>query len=222
MGKPPPAGTGIHRSDASTATLAPRVRRAVFEALVGKAGDDVALTVPPATQSSAPAELAGRHPGGVDAQRRMASLYETCLAHYRDSWRPEDRVRGIDDVRAAAARFVAVNLHVLQGVDPTPQTLTALEHQLTRLVQLTSAWDRAGEPARQCYFESLALLAVYVAESWTLARAQGAAAVENVRQAARRYLHELLGIDPEWLALTPAGLQLRAAATTDAAVATAS
>jgi len=73
------------------------------------------------------------------------------------------------------------------------------------------AWSRVPLGERQACFEQLALLAVLVDESTRQAHEQGPAAVENVRRAARGYLQQLLGLDPDRLGLDAGGLSLRGA-----------
>lgn len=202
--------------DTPDAALVADVARRLGEALgdtllnLGSRGDadQPALTLPRASLTVAPARLAAAHPGGA-AQRQQARLrYERCLARYREDVRPQDSALGIDDVGAAVAHFVAVNLEALQGIDVTPAMLLRLERQLVGLVQLTPAWAGAKARDRQMYFEQLAILTVYVAELSHQARAQGPDAVANVRRAARGYLQTLLGLNPDRLSLGAGGLAL--------------
>jgi len=206
----PPADD--HASDAALAADVTRtLRHAVVQAIAGLAGhgDRVALTLPRAAVPLAPARLAAAHPGGATARRQMQAVYERCLAHYREVLRPDDAARGLDDVGAAAARFVAANLFALHGEHATPDALLALEAQLAGIVRSSPAWADASARDRQLYVEKLALLAVFVGEVAQQARGQGAGAVENVRRAARTYLRELLGLNPDALTLGRDGLTLR-------------
>ena len=214
MRKPPP--TRMPRSDVVDAALAhavsQRLQQAVLQLIVGggATGEHVALTIPRAAVPLAPVMLARCQPGGAAVRQQMHKIYERCLAHYRSAMRPDDAARGIDDVGAAVAHFVAANLRVLQGGSVTPDLLLKLELQLAGVVRQSSAWASAAARDRQLYFEKMALLAVFVTESFAQAVLQGEVAVEHVRQAARGYLRELLGIDPDALALGSDGLSLRA------------
>lgn len=202
-------------SDSSQAALAADIARRLRQALVGVLttlgqGDDaVALTVPRAQVPLAPMRLARSHGSGAAERRQMQAVYERCLVHYREALRPEDEERGIDDLGAALARFVAANLFALHGIEATPQALLGLERQLSGVVGLSPAWTQAPVVERQMMFEKVALLAVFVGELAREAPRQGRAAVDNVRRAARAYLHELLGLDPALLTLGPDGLAAR-------------
>lgn len=207
---------GFAEPAATEAALAAEVARRLGQAMVDAiatlgdpAPDAVALTVPRAPVALAPVRLARSHPGGVATRRQMQSVYERCLAHYRLALRPQDEARGVDDVGAAVARFVAANFHALQGTEATPQMLLALERQLAGVVRGSPAWAGASAAERQVYFEKIALLAVFVAELAQQAPRQGRAAVENLQRAARAYLRELLGLNPDALALGPEGLVAR-------------
>ena len=116
---------------------------------------------------------------------------------------------GRDDAGAAVAAFVGANLGALQGEAVTPRMLRALERQLHGIARVSSGWKSAPLVERQAYFEQMALLAVLVGESAVQAGPQGPEAVARVRQAARGYLHQLLGLDPDHLALGPEGLAVR-------------
>lgn len=195
------------------AEIASRLRRtlaAAFEQLgTSDGGDQPALTIGRAALPVAPTRLAASHPAVQRVNAR--TLYERCLAHYRGALRPQEHGLGIDDVGAAAARFVAVNLEALHGVHATPEQLLRLERQLAAIVRGSSTWTAAGARERQGYFEELAILAVVIGESSAQAAIQGAAAVATVRRAARGYLQQLLGIDADLLHLGPNGLTLRTA-----------
>lgn len=210
--------------DALVAELSRRLRQSLLDAVLrageggpGAGQDGPVLTVPQAHPPLAPALLAQATPGPADRQRQMAEVYERCLAHYRNAVVP---ARGAatapslgsmpaeDDVGAAAAYFVAANLEVLHGEAATPQGLLALECQLAAVVRVSSAWSQAPARERQIYFEKLAVLGVLVHETARLAATQGPAARANVRQAAQRYLQDLLGLDPNALRLGDQGLRL--------------
>lgn len=191
--------------------LSHRLRQATFDAVLGSAmvaDDSVALTVPRATETLGPARLAQAHPAGV-AREQAVALYQRCLQHYRQAVRPQDSARGFDDVGAAAAHFVAANLSALSGQQPTAAELLQLERQLRRVVQTSLAWGELPAADRQAYVEQLALLAVLVGEAAVQAPSQGPAAVANVERAARSYLQQLLGLNPDGLALGPKGLMVR-------------
>ncbi|WP_280156084.1 DUF6683 family protein [Piscinibacter sp. XHJ-5] len=190
------------------------VRRALLDAIVelGDASRDcAALTVEPARVPIAPAHLAASHPGGPQSRHEARALYERCLAHYRHVVRASQADSSLDDVGAAVACFVAANLQALHGIDATPEMLLRLERQLGGVATLSSAWASASARERQLYFEQMAILAVLIRETSAHAVLQGPAAVENVRRAARRYLRQLLGLDPDQLTLDAGGLSLREA-----------
>jgi len=200
-----------------TEAMAAQVRQSILDAIVridaGDAGtmasDSAALTVERARAPIAPARLARAHPGDAAARERARQLYERCLQHYRCVVRAQDQGSGLDDAGAAVAAFVAANLGALQARPVTPGMLRALQRQLHGITRASSGWKAAPVVERQAYFEQMALLAVLVAESAAQAASQGAAAVAKVQHAARGYLRQLLGLDPDHLTLGPDGLAVR-------------
>ena len=207
----------VDQSSAFTEAMASQVRQAILDAIVhigsaDAAADRVALTVERAPVAIAPARLAHSHPGDAAAREAARRLYESCLVHYRSVVRAQDQAPNVDDVGAAVAAFVAANFAALQGTPVTPGMLLSLEKQLDGIARRSSDWESAPVVERQAYFEQMALLAVLVAESSAQAKAQGPAAVANLRRTARVYLRQLLGMDPDHLALGPNGLAARAPA----------
>jgi hypothetical protein len=205
------AGTAM--TSPLTTGLSRQVREALSEAVIPLEGrtpsDEPALTVERARQPLAPALLAASCPGGPAARHEMRALYHRCLVHYRRLRRNEPRPDDVDDVGAAVADFVAANMQALHGTAATPAVRLRLERQLAGIVRTSAAWSQADARDRQLYFEKLAVLAVLIGESAVQAVRQGPAAIDNVQRAARHYLRELLGIDPDRLTLGDAGLALR-------------
>jgi hypothetical protein len=198
-------------SSAFVEDLSRRLRQATFDAVLGGAAaadDRAALTVPIAAEALGPGRLAQAHPAGA-ARSEALALYQRCLKHYRATVRPQDAASGFDDAGAAVANFVAANLMALTGQRATEAALLQLERQLRHVMQSSLAWGELAAADRQAYVEKLALLAVLVSEAATQAPAQGAAAVANVQRAARSYLQELLGLNPDALMLGPNGLAPR-------------
>jgi hypothetical protein len=186
-------------------TLSQRVRHTLANAAAARdAADAGPLTLPAARVPRAPGLLADALPGSPAAREERRALYVRCLAHYRRSVGAGTSARQGDDVAEAAAHFVVANLRALQGVDATPEVFQALKGQLAGVLRPGLAELALRE--QQATFEKFALLAVLVSETWTLALRQGPAAMANVRQAARGYLLELLGLEPERLTLGAGGL----------------
>jgi hypothetical protein len=202
----PPPGA----ADAITRELARLVQSAVGEVPGASArpGDEPApLRVPAAAAATAPKRLAAAPGAGPQRRRESLELYSRCLRHYRATIQPQvTHLRGDDDLGAAAATFVLANLAALHGHEPDETLLPVIAAQLTRLIQRTEAWQRAALADRQSLFEQLALLGVLVNESRLQARAQGPAAQANLQRAARAYLLQFPGFDPNRLLLTPRGL----------------
>lgn len=195
---------------ARATALAERLAASFGELLMGGAADDAddlsPLTVLPAAQPSAPQRLAAAHPGGAAARKEALALYQRCLAHYRQ------RVQGglpQDDVGAAAAYFVLACVAALQQIDVSPAQLALVERQMRRLLGQHSAWLQADATERQALFEQFAVLGVLVGESQHEARRQGPAARANVQRAARGYLRQWLGLQPDHLQIGDHGLVLR-------------
>jgi hypothetical protein len=191
-----------------------RVRQALFDAVMRLGGgdtraDEAALTVERACPPLAPALLAAAHPGGETVRAEMRALYGRCLAHYRQVLRTEQADAGVDDVGAAVAHFVAANMQALHGGTVTPPMLLRLERQLAGVVKRSAKWASASARERQLYFEKMAILAVLIGETSAQAARQGPAAVANVQRAARGYLRDLIGLDPDHLALGVDGLAMR-------------
>jgi hypothetical protein len=187
--------------------LARRLGQMLGQALsgLGDASDEApALTIEPALEPTAPALLARSH-GSPKARAQAQAMYLKCLTHYRTKVQ-----RGLptDDLGAAAAYFVLANLAALQNLNVSEAQLALVERQMRRLMGRHAAWQAADARHRQTLFEQFAVLGVLVGESQAQARTQGAAALRNVQQAARGYLRELLGIDPDVLRLDEHGLRL--------------
>lgn len=200
------------RQAALIEALSQHVRQALLDAVTNppaEHSDVCALTIAPAQRPTAPARLATQQPGGAAEQQQARIRYEVCLDHYRRYVRPQDAALGVDDVGAAVALFVTANFQALGPVEMTAAALARLERQLTRVVRSTSAWATATASERQFYFEQMAILAVLVGTMAAQAKAQGADAVANVQRAARGYLRQLLGLNPDQLMLGADGLQLR-------------
>lgn len=187
------------------------MRKAIGDILVAAANapaDDLpALTVMPAAQATMPERMAAQHPGGPKARREAQALYVRCLAHYRRAVQPR-LVPGVqhDDVGVAAAYFVLANLAALRPVDLNEAMLAQTERQLRQLISQTQTWEGASAAERQQLFEQFAIIGVLINETRLAAPAQGAAAVANVQRAARGYLVQLLGLEPDMLGVGPSGL----------------
>jgi hypothetical protein len=195
------------------------VRQAVGETLrAGAAADSAdsadaansaraaAMLLPPAAQSQGAIRLAAAH-ANPKARAEALQLYTRCLMHYRShvqkALKPTEKR---DDLGLAAAYFTMANLGAIDGREPDAERLPTVERQLRHLIALTRSWGQTSQAERQALFEQLALLGVLVNESRVQARTQGEAAQANVKRAARGYLQQLLGLEPELLVLGPEGL----------------
>ena len=164
------------------------------------------LLQPPAARPIAPALLARHHPQAT-ARPAMQALYQRCLAHYRQQLQQGSAQ---DDAGLAAACFVLANLAAVRGLQPDADDLLRVERQLRG--HIAPAWQSAPLAERQSACEQFAVIGVLVAESTAQARNQGAAAQAAVRQAARGYLAQGLGLDAGRLHLGAHGLVLARAA----------
>jgi hypothetical protein len=194
--------------------LAHNLGRAVLAELLQASQGDMKgerLLVERAAQSLAPAHLSGASPTDDKTRADLLALYEQCLQAYRSSVRPQDAAQPFDDVGAALAYFVATNLGALRGIEPSPAMLQRLEAQLLNMARMTAGSDKASLAERQLYFEHLATIGVLVAAMTRRATSEGAASMAKVHTAARAYLRQVLGIDPEHLDLDESGLSLRTA-----------
>jgi hypothetical protein len=187
------------------ASLSRLVQQALSTALhEAAAADAPPLRLPAAPQPSGIELLAGHHPGGPATRRDALALYRRCLEHYRSRLQPQlSPGHADDDLGAAAAFFVLANLGALHDAEPDPALLRPVERQLRH-------WLAGGEALplaeRQRGFEQLAALGVLVNESRVAARSQGEAARRRLHEAARGYLLQLLGLDPDRLTVSTAGL----------------
>lgn len=187
------------------------VHKAVIEGLVrvglDSRSDLAPLLVERAAVASAPARMSAQSPEAAREQNR--AMYERCLQTYRSVVRAQDAALTVDNVGAAVAFFVAVNLHTLHGVDATAEMLLPLERQLRGVAARSSEWATASIAERQFFFEQIAILSILIAGQWATARSQGPAAVANVQSAARGYLQQMLGLNPDLLTLAADGLTVR-------------
>ena len=159
-----------------------------------------------AAQPIAPALLARLHPS-PKARPAAAALYQRCLAHYRQHLQ---HGAAQDDAGLAAACFVLANLAAVQGLRPDEADLQRVARQLR--TRMAATWLAAPLADRQSACEQFAVIGVLVGESAAQARAQGAAALAAVQQAARRYLAQGFGLDADRVQLGSAGLVLEMAA----------
>jgi len=184
------------------------VRQAMLDAAlasVAQTDDGTPMTVSRAVEPRGPARLAQAHLHGP-AREQAEALYAGCLRHYREAIRPED---DDDDAGAAVTHFVAANLFALGSERASPQTLQRLQHQLLPLARTSSNWIAASTAERQVFFEQVALLSVLIGGMAEHASAHGPAAQAKVRDAARQYLQQFLGLNPDTLSLDANGLTLR-------------
>lgn len=170
------------------------------------------LRVPRSVRSAGAAALAARQGGGPAARTQALALYTRCLQHYRQSVqaRLQPGLRE-DDAGLAAAFFTLANLAAFDGQAPDPGRLDAVDRQFRRLLGACGAWTHCSTAERQSFVEQLAAVGVLVNESRLAAATQGEAAQARLRDAARGYLVQLLGLAPERLALGEQGLALKAA-----------
>ena len=188
-------------------TLARGIGGALQRGLAPPAEPGPALLQPPAATAIAAPLLARSH-AGTKARHAAQALYSRCLADFR---RRIQRGAALDDAGLGAAYFVLANLDALHGLSPGEAELALIERQVRHWLN-GAGWHAAPLRDRQSAFEQLALLGTLVAESAALARRQGPAAVAHVQQAARAYLVQLLGLNPDRLRLAETGLVLDSAA----------
>jgi hypothetical protein len=173
------------RSPRRTTQLAD-LSRVLRQAAIGatlKADDSPPLRVSPAATPSAPAQLA--QSAAAPQRAALTRTYEHYLRTYR----------------SAAAR------QALHGIEPNDDMLAMLERQLRATARRCADWDTATPAQRQFFFEQIAIGGVRMAAA--LGRTD-AAAREQTRRAARQYLQQVLGLDPDLLTLGPSGLVARA------------
>jgi hypothetical protein len=182
-------------------------RSAMASALAqsSRSGSTPPLRVEPAASPIAPRQMAAIQGADATAQERLATSYEACLRTYRDIARAQYGTTGVDDVGAAMAFFVAINLHALHGVDVGASAMQPLERQLRGVTRLAANWDAATLAQRQCFFERIAILSILVSRSLADAASQPTA-MAQVRQSAREYLQHVLGLDPALVTLGADGL----------------
>jgi hypothetical protein len=214
MSKTRSSARRAHHSQAALAKETWRLlRKAVIDGLlpVSRDGNNEPepLTVERAPAPIAPPRMARGQARNLVAQGQTRAMYEDCLQTYRSVVRAQDAALTVDNVGAAVAFYVAVNLHVLHAVDATAEMLLLLEHQLRGVTHRSSKWGSASIEERQFFFEQIAILSVFVAGSWANAKSQGPAAVASVQRAARGYLQQLLGLNPDLLTLGLDGLSVR-------------
>jgi hypothetical protein len=191
--------------------LQQHVRQAMLGAALERAArddDGSPMTVIRAAEPVGPARLAGVHPPGA-ARDEAQALYDGCLHHYRETLRAQDLAGGVDDAGVAVAHFVAANLFALGSPRATPEMLAHLQQQLLPAARSSANWPSATIAERQAFFEQIALLAVLIDGMAQHAASHGTAAQAKVRDAARLYLRQFLGLNPDALTLDAQGLALR-------------
>jgi hypothetical protein len=193
--------------------LSAQLSRLVQQALATALHEAAAADAPPlhvaaAAQPDGLALLAAHHTD-PSARREALALYRRCLEHYRSRLQPQlSPGQADDDLGAAAAFFVLANHAALHDAEPDPALLRPVERQLRHWLAGGQALPLAE---RQRSFEQLAALGVLVNESRVAARSQGEPARRRLHDAARGYLHQLLGLEPDRLTLSATGLAWDAA-----------
>ncbi len=179
---------------------------ASLRALHAAGGSEPPLLVPRAPSPIGPGQLARSHPGSARERLELAALYQRCLQHYRQAAHAEGAPEDSDDLGVALAHFVAANLQALNGTAAPDDALPALARQLAAIVRSSAAWASAPLRDRQAYAEQMAILSVLMADLSQRAQREGPAGIANVQRGARGYLRQLLGLDPDMLALEVSGL----------------
>ena len=204
------------RRTAAIHDLTRRVRQATADVL----RDHADAAVPPLRVSRAPSALAPHRMAQAQAsdpamREQLAASYQAALDCYRRLAGERLGGDGSDDVGAAVAFYIAVNLHALHGVDVAADALVPLENQLRAVTKLVANWDHAGIAERQDFFERIAIVAILVSGAASRAAASNdESARAEVRRNAHDYLQQLLGADPERMTFDAHGLVLRDAAPT--------
>lgn len=194
--------------------LAREVAKFIRESLMKEAynqsensDDDLSkLLVERAAKPIAPQLLSSIHPGGKKVQREAKNLYKKCLNAYREKIRDADPV---DDMGAVLAFFIAVNYEALHYDPVSAESLIFIERQMKYMFNSNAIWSSSKISDKQELFEQLAIISVLIAEANAQAIHQGSAAIANVKSAAYNYLHQLLGIDPKYLVITPKGISIQ-------------
>jgi len=202
-------GQEAQKIEDATRLLRNLLMNALLQAGLGNSSDQPALRVARAATATAPAQMAAEQDADAAARQQMAASYEHCLANYRALEPTRSGEPDVDDVGLAVAFFVAINLRVLHGIDADADMLHALERQLRGVARARSNWDAATIEQRQAYFERTAIASVVVSATAAGAAAQGPQAVAHVQGAARQYLEQILGMNPDYLTLGPSGLAVR-------------
>lgn len=206
---PHPQGRQARQIEDAARLLRNVLMNALLQTRLGSGGEQPALRVARAAVATVPAQMAAEQaPPNAATRQQITASYESCLASYR-TLGPAPVGADVDDLGLAAAFFVAINLRVLHGVDAEAETLHALERQLRGVTRACSNWDAASIEQRQAFFERTAITAVVMAASAANAAAQGPDAVAKVQRAARQYIEQMLGMNPDDMMLGPDGLTLR-------------
>jgi hypothetical protein len=195
-------------------TLAQDLSRLARSAMVsaleqGSRSQTPPLHVEPAPTPTAPRQMAAVQSADAAAQEQLVASYEACLRSYRKVARAQSGATEFDDVGAAMAMFVAVNLQALHGEEVEAIALQPLERQLRDVTRAAANWDAATLAQRQAFFERIAIVSVLVSGSLAGAASHGPAVLADVQRSARDYLQHLLGLNPDRLTLGIDGLVLR-------------
>lgn len=168
---------------------------------------DQPLRIERAPAPTAPTQMAAAQSRDEATREQLAPMYASCLQTYRGSIRPQDTES--DDAGAAMAFFIIANLHALRTVQTSQPIFDTLEQQLRGVTRRSAEWDRATLQQRQFFFERLAILGVLMIASYEKAKAEGPAAMAELRRTARQYLQQMLGLNPDSLTIGPDGLVMR-------------
>ncbi|HEV2802370.1 MAG TPA: DUF6683 family protein [Pyrinomonadaceae bacterium] len=161
----------------------------------------------PVADSIYPQQLA-REAATSDAERKeMEAVFRMCLRNYEANMRRQSQP--VKDVARAVSYFIGVNYNVLHGgASVSPAEGTALRADVRSALGEDESFQRLSDREKQQIYETMAVLAEFVALNMSVADEHGNKQLaEATRAMAKDNLEKLLGAPAPSIRITERGIE---------------
>jgi hypothetical protein len=161
----------------------------------------------PVAASIYPKQLAQEAASNEAERKEMEAVFAMCLQNYEANMRRQNQP--VKDVARAVSYFIGVNYNVLHGGNTvTPAQGVALRAEIKDALGDDESFRRLSDRERQQIYETMAVLAEFVALNMSVADERGNKQLaEATRSMAKDNLEKLLGASAANIRLTDNGLQ---------------
>ncbi|HKP73680.1 MAG TPA: DUF6683 family protein [Pyrinomonadaceae bacterium] len=200
-------GNSSTRHTTTAPTNSNSTRRTNNPSTTGTTASTGATTFRPVAPSIYPQQLA-RDAATNDAERKeMEAVFAMCLRNYEANMRRQNQP--VKDVARAVSYFVGVNYNVLHGGGSvTPAQGVALRTEIKAALGEDEGFARLSDREKQQIYETMAVLAEYVALNMSVADERGNKQLADAtRDMAKDNLEKLLGASAANIRITDRGLE---------------